>query len=797
MASNHSASVRSLLILLLAVTFDAGELGASAGRRESTIDSAICYDPVSDPGAPGWIREGTQSAFPSQPLHMSDGSLALGDYVTVTCDSPEMFQQDIRLAPSIAIGSTQGPGSSHHPYDETGIHVTIDDGERRVRVTVLNGQGSLLLAIDTAIGWYPAFTLPGSNARFLLWRLADGSARLEVPGQGSLELHPLQLAPSNRPGSHSISFGTLDSLTASQTDWGTLGLPRRGAAPVALPGAVMNAPTDVEVNDYPTSLVTGDVTADGAPDIVFGGKQGASILANDGTGSFSHAGAFPVGSFPGAMVMGDFDADGQPDLAVANTYTASGAPGTTISILLSDGPASFGEPSPVIVAPRPLRLATGDLNQDGTLDLVVMHDSGTTLSILAGDGAGGFGAPAVVAAGIYTRALAVADADGDGDLDVATVGSTDTEYVASVLLNDGMGGLGVPSTFIVGDFPDALAFGDLDADGTPDLAVAAVEEVSVLAGDGTGSFGPRTSIPMASGQRAIAIADLNGDALPDLIVTGPGDGVHVIVATGAGAFAPPVRSLIGPGYEHPVAVRDLNDDGTLDVVVANEESADVSVLLVTRSSQSNRPPVADAGPDQTIECGATVVLNGAGSQDPDGDTLTYTWSGPFPEGGGVVTGRNPSVTLPLGSSTITLVVNDGRADSAPDAVVVTATVQPVGLDAPLAALVPEGEVPPLPKKAFNAGRVLPFRLRLYCGARALTKKDVTPPRIVAARRDGAEVRLAALGLRAGQAFDYERHGKRDGSWLLEAKTKGWKKGTYTFLIEMPDGRRFAAGVVVR
>ena len=66
--------------------------------------------------------------------------------------------------------------------------------------------------------------------------------------------------------------------------------------------------------------------------------------------------------------------------------------------------------------------------------------------------------------------------------------------------------------------------------------------------------------------------------------------------------------------------------------------------------------------------GASVVLDGSSSTDADSDSLTYRWTGPFPEGNGVATGAKPSVTLPLGASKVTLVVNDGEAESAPVAV---------------------------------------------------------------------------------------------------------------------------------
>jgi len=84
----------------------------------------------------------------------------------------------------------------------------------------------------------------------------------------------------------------------------------------------------------------------------------------------------------------------------------------------------------------------------------------------------------------------------------------------------------------------------------------------------------------------------------------------------------------------------------------------------------NQPPVANAGPDQTVYSvdsgGVMVALNGSGSHDPDGDPLTYTWTGPF----GMATKMNPTVFLSLGTHTITLVVNDGQLD-AQDEVIIT------------------------------------------------------------------------------------------------------------------------------
>jgi len=76
----------------------------------------------------------------------------------------------------------------------------------------------------------------------------------------------------------------------------------------------------------------------------------------------------------------------------------------------------------------------------------------------------------------------------------------------------------------------------------------------------------------------------------------------------------------------------------------------------------NSPPVANAGPSQTLGASpgptgtATVLLNGTGSTDPDNDPLTYAWSW----SGGTATGATPAITLGLGAWTITLTVDDGN-----------------------------------------------------------------------------------------------------------------------------------------
>jgi len=111
----------------------------------------------------------------------------------------------------------------------------------------------------------------------------------------------------------------------------------------------------------------------------------------------------------------------------------------------------------------------------------------------------------------------------------------------------------------------------------------------------------------------------------------------------------------------------------------NQNNVDFSLRCITpgaantaaNSNCSNRPPVADAGSNQTVSadatCSGTATLDGTGSSDPDDDMLSFTWTGPF----GTASGPTPTVMLPLGIHAVTLTVDDGKGGTDSDVVIVT------------------------------------------------------------------------------------------------------------------------------
>ena len=387
-------------------------------------------------------------------------------------------------------------------------------------------------------------------------------------------------------------------------------------------------------------------------------------LSSDGWGQcFNRATTIPIGTDPRSVAVGDFNGDGRPDLVTAN------AGSNNVSVLLGDGSGGFTA-TDFPVGTDPQWVAVGDFNGDGRPDLVTANAGSGNVSVLLGNGSGGFGAPTNFPVGIAPNSVAVGEFNGDGWADLAV--TTGSKYV-SVLLGDGSGGFGAPTNFPVGYNPYAVAIGDFNGDGRADLVIGNTfyRNVSVLLGNGSGGFGAATNFFGGGDSIDIAVGDFNGDGRADLAVTNAGDGLSVLLGNGKGGFGAPGNFYFYVGdnnaYPHAVAVGDFNGDGWVDLVTANRNSNNVSVLLNCRS---NRSPVLTIAlliiPQPATVTVAYSVSLAPAVTDPDGDVLTFSASG-LPPGlsidptTGVISGT-PSTTV--GSPfTVTLTATDPQGAS--------------------------------------------------------------------------------------------------------------------------------------
>lgn len=136
--------------------------------------------------------------------------------------------------------------------------------------------------------------------------------------------------------------------------------------------------------------------------------------------------------------------------------------------------------------------------------------------------------------------------------------------------------------------------------------------------------------------------------------------------------------LAGANLAMPTFVVDVAGVYAATLTV-NDGKLDSSPATVTiTATVANAAPVASAGPAQTVVVGSTVALNGAASSDANSDPLSYAWTltGKPAGSAATLTGAttvNPTFKTDLvGTYVATLVVNDGKVDSAPSTVAITA-----------------------------------------------------------------------------------------------------------------------------
>jgi len=205
-----------------------------------------------------------------------------------------------------------------------------------------------------------------------------------------------------------------------------------------------------------------------------------------------------------------------------------------------------------------------------------------------------------------------------------------------------------------------------------------------------GTFTVTSNMSVTANTRPVANAGPNQAVLVPATVTLDGsgssdaDGNAISYLWSLSRPAGSSASLSNATAQKPTFLADVGGPYTATLTVSDGSlvSSPVSTVLIS----ANTRPVANAGAAQSVTTTAVVQLNGSGSQDADGNPLTYAWSLARPAASTAVLSSTTSVSPTFtadaaGLYTATLTVNDGFVNSVPANVAVTATV---GNAAPIA-----------------------------------------------------------------------------------------------------------------
>ena len=338
------------------------------------------------------------------------------------------------------------------------------------------------------------------------------------------------------------------------------------------------------------------------------------------------------------------------------------------------------------------------MDGDGDLDLLI-HEATTTLR--RNNGFGSFGAATTVDPSGAAAGLATGDLDNDGDLDVVTTDNgvpgnvyvrlnndaftvtgvsparnlrnapraTDVVLTFNQNINNGTanrirvfgqqlqgkksGAYSAAANNLTFDPAQAFKPGELVSVSVPTTVLSSganqparhhVYQFRAAAGTGPGTFAAGTDVPVPGAYGAVALADLNGDGSMDLLGYDNNDkSVSLYLGANDGSFGP--GTVVSSGFissVHAINTGDMDGDGDLDLVIADANNSKVRVHLNNGAGSF--------GPALVTNFPSSVLTMALGDVDGDCDLDLLTASGIYLNNGSGTLGFGSSISLqsPLG-----------------------------------------------------------------------------------------------------------------------------------------------------
>jgi hypothetical protein len=326
-----------------------------------------------------------------------------------------------------------------------------------------------------------------------------------------------------------------------------------------------------------------------------------------------------------SIAFADFNSDNYLDIVVTNIG------GDNVGVFLGYGNGTFAKQTTYStgVGSEPYYAIAADFNNDNIYDIAATNWGTDEIAIFYGHGNGSFELPRIYSTGFGSKPneIAAADLDNNKQLEIVVTlwGIGDiavlTKYDAAEFVNQTIYSTGSASQ------PFSVATGDFNNDNRPDIVVAnsGTDNLGILLSSNNGTFDIDTMylIDTDADPQYVITCDINKDNHIDIVcVNSNSDIISIIMGYGNGTFAEQMIYSTGNG-SHPYAIAsgDFNNDTRLDLVIANEGTDSISILLgydyasfqsqVIFSSNDSLAPsgivVSDFNNDTYLDIAATFI----------------------------------------------------------------------------------------------------------------------------------------------------------------------------------------------
>lgn len=309
-----------------------------------------------------------------------------------------------------------------------------------------------------------------------------------------------------------------------------------------------------------------DINRDGAIDLLVANELGnnVSVLLNNpvAEGSFSSATPISLNKRPVAITSWQAPGARFPVVAVA----AVGSNANRGSIFVMDGGLS-ASPKEFTMGDGPIAVAINDFNGDNQADFVTAsYRSGTIVARMSG-----VSGERVIATSRSPKSVTAADVNGDSNVDIV-IGSYgfdgDNSSEVIVLLGDGRGGFTPNRQTISRRGAIDVAVGNFDGDSADEIVVAGYDGDVRIFNFANGSLQPIATVTTEVGIESIAVRDINDDGLTDLVIANSRAETVELFMNQSGAFVRN-RTITGVPSPSDVVIARLDADDVLDVAVSN------------------------------------------------------------------------------------------------------------------------------------------------------------------------------------------------------------------------------------